>query len=190
MSNVATIDLEKAEEIELDDFFNQIHSLMDSEENSRILPDDRLSARKWLLAILHYEKEVNFLKDEYKSALISKYIYPIDKKIEQLEKSQSYLRDGLLQFLKNADQKNVNFPDLGTVTRVDGTDKIIYPEDEAAFAEALRASGNDQFINVKYSLNKKAIGEFYKDHGEFPVSGLSTEKKSDSIRIRKAENEQ
>ena len=66
---INTIDVD---EVELDDFFKQIKSLMDNGDD-RILPDDRLSARKWLLAILRYENEISFLKQEYKVALIEKY---------------------------------------------------------------------------------------------------------------------
>jgi phage host-nuclease inhibitor protein Gam len=185
MTGSALIDIDKIDEVELDEFFQQIHSLMESGD-SKILPDDRLSARKWLLAVLRYESEIDYLKNEYKTALLEKYISPVDKKIGALGKSVSYLKDGLLQFLRNADQKSVNFPDLGTITQFDGQDKIVYPDDEAALAEALLASGQNQFVTTKYAINKKAISEHYKQTGEIPVSGLVVEKALDSVRIRKA----
>lgn len=186
MAEISVIDIDKADEVELDEFFDQIKSLMDNGEESRILPDDRLSARKWLLAILRYEEEANYLKETYKEALIEKYIDPIDKKISTINKSILYLKDGLLQFLKNADQKSVNFPDLGTITKFDGQDKIIYPDDEASLAESLAASGENKLVNVKYTLNKRAISDMYKQTGELPVSGLVVEKALDSVRVRKA----
>lgn len=186
MAGTPIIDIEKADEVELEEFFNQIKSLMDGGEESKVLPDDRLSARKWLLAMLRYEQEAEYLKETYKEALIEKYIDPIDKKISAINKSISYLKDGLLQFLKNADQKSVNFPDLGTITKFDGQDKILYPDDESALAESLNAAGETKLVNVKYTLNKKAISDMYKQTGELPVSGLVVEKGLDSVRVRKS----
>ena len=184
-----SLNIEDIDEVEFDEFFEQIHQHLEEDENSAsVAPADRIEARKWAIASLRMKDEIEFLDKKYKTHLQEKYLEPVDKKIRKMQESIAFVEEGLLKFLKSSGEKRVSFPDIGTVSKVKSKKKIIYPEDENSFAENLRSSGDEDFVNMKYTINKKAISKYLKDKGELPVSGLATEKTPESIRITRAKN--
>lgn len=186
-TELLTLDVENIDEVEFDEFFAQIHSHLSGEEEiSSTAPKDNIGARKWLTAATKIEDKITYFKGDYKKFLKKRYLDPVDKKVEQLEKSVDFIKEGLLQFLNATEEKNIPFPDLATVSKVSSKDKIVYPEDEEAFAEALHNSGEEDFVVTKFRIDKKAINKAFKDSGELPVSGLATEETSESVRITRA----
>ena len=178
--------IEDVDQVEFDEFFNSIQPESENENNVPI-PDSKLSARKWLLAYLKMESEIEYLSDVYKPYQKERYLKPTEDRIERLVKSQDFIKEGLLKFLENAELDSVPFPDFATVSKAEGKDKIIYPENEEELAENLFKSGNKDFVKIKHSLDKKAINQYIANNdGELPFSGLSIEKVADSVRVTRS----
>lgn len=188
---MSVLDLENIDEVEFEEFFEQIHShLHGDEEMEATCPDGKIEARKWLAALIRLEDKMDYLKNDYKKYLKKRYLDPVDKKVLQLDSSREFLREGLLQYLIDAEERNINFPDIGTVSKVKAKKKIIYPDDESSFAETLHESGQDEFVKTKYSIDKTAISKYFKGSGQLPVSGLATEDSPETISVRRAKIEE
>jgi len=148
-------------------------------------PDSRISARDWTNAYLKMRNEIEYFKKIYIPALMKKYIDPVKSKIESYEKRQDAIKEMLAYFLDDIGEKNVVFPDLGTVCRTKGSDTILYPEDEEGLNNLvmkLKEEGSE-FIVDNPRLDKKKIKEYYTTHKELPFEGIVVEKAEDSIRI-------
>ncbi len=182
------LDIPDVDQVEFDEFFSSIQKQQDGEEENVPIPSSNLEARKWLAAYLKIDGKVDYYSKEYKDFMKKRYIAPIDEKIERLEISKEFIKDGLLKFLNNAEIDSTSFPDLATVSKTDGKDKIIYPEDEEELAKTLVASGKKDFIRTKYALDKKEINLYFADKKEVPFSGLSIENGTDGVRITKSKS--
>ena len=183
---LTTLDLENIDQVDFDDFFNSIQAQLNGENANIPLPGSKIEARKWVMAYLKAEEEIEYLSKEYKTYMKNRYISPIDERVDRLERSQDFIKEGLLKFLENAELESVPFPDYATISKVGGHEKLVYPEDEEALAEALRKAGKDQFIRTKYSLDKKAIGKYHSDTKSLPFDGLSLEEGRDSVRVTRS----
>ncbi|HUS49724.1 MAG TPA: hypothetical protein VMZ91_06135 [Candidatus Paceibacterota bacterium] len=166
------------------DFYSKIQDFMatDEEEGVVICPDSKIEARNWVFAFVKMKEEIDFLKKELIPALIEKYIKPSKDRIEQLESSQGFVKDGLFEFLRSIGEKKVSFPSLATVSEAKTQPKVIYPEDEKALIEKLVKEKSKYIVN-KPSLDKKAILAEFKEKGELPFDELIGEAASTAIRV-------
>jgi len=178
------MELDESDEEMFKDIYDKLEEYMDNEDESTpfVAPEDRISARDWLLASLKIEDEIKYLKEVYVKELEKKYILPVKNQIEKHNDALDILKQGLRQFLENAEERKVDFPDLASVGQYDAAEKIIYPEDEKEFAKMLHEN-NSEFIRVTPSLDKKGIQKYYKENKELPLEELRAEPGKKSVRI-------
>jgi len=176
--------LDESDEEMFKDIYDRLDEYMGNEDNETpfVAPEDRISARDWLLASLKIEDEIKYLKEVYIKELEKRYIAPVKEKIEKHNDALEILKQGLRQFLENAEERKVDFPDLASVGQYDAAEKIIYPEDEKEFAKMLH-DNNSGFIRITPSLDKKEIQKFYKENKELPFEELRVEPGKKSVRI-------
>lgn len=182
---VSFLELEECDEDFVDNLEERIKNYKNSEdEEAALAPDSKLDARNWLLAYAHYEDENKFLSD-YKKVLEEKYITPIKSQIDQNKESMSVIKTGLAEFLEKAEEKKVKFPDIGTISEYTPPKKVLYPEDEDAYAQKLLEEGSEFVVN-KPSLDKKKIKDFIKDNNKLPLDDLYFEDQETSVRFTRA----
>lgn len=186
MQKLTTLDLENIDQVDFDDFFSAIQSQLAGEESNIPIPGSKIEARKWVMAYLKAESEIEYLAKEYKAYIKNRYIDPIDDRVDRLERSQDFIKEGLLKFLENAELDSVPFPDFATISKAAGKEKIVYPENEEELAENLHKTGKDSFVRTKHSLDKKAIAKYYSENSDLPFSGLSVEEGVDSVRVTRS----
>ena len=165
------MELDESDEEMFKDIYDKLEEYMDNEDESTpfVAPEDRISARDWLLASLKIEDEIKYLKEVYVKELEKKYILPVKNQIEKHNDALDILKQGLRQFLENAEERKVDFPDLASV-------------DEKEFAKMLHEN-NSEFIRVTPSLDKKGIQKYYKENKELPLEELRAEPGKKSVRI-------
>lgn len=185
------IDLSEFEEVDEKEFNTLYESLKeyldDPEKIATVSPGTKLDAREWAMSLLRVEDEIEWLKSEYIPRMIEKYIKPSKDKIEQHSRVVDILRHGIRQFLDNAEEKNVCFPDLGTFSKYDPPVKIIYPEkdEEKELIEKLWNEEN-KFVVPKPAFDKKKIMEYFKENKKVPISDLKVEQGIPSIKVSRA----
>lgn len=185
--------------LEEEEFDDDIQALIDSLEIEStgdvsaapdvMAPKSRLEARKWVSAFLKLKKEQDWLKDEYIPHLTKKYIEPQKNKMSKMDAEKDALLSGLKFFLEQNEEgekiKKVNFPDLGTVYLKENQAKVLYPENEDDFVQKLIDAGNIDYLVVSHKIDKKKIGQEFKDTNILPVDGLSIVDKEVVAQIRK-----
>jgi len=173
------------EEENFDDFFEELEKMVEDPDEITISPDSKIDSRKWVSAYIRLAEEIDFLKNEYIPHLTEKFIAPSKNKIERIKEQQDAIKGGLQDFLEDLGEKKINFPELGTVFLKATQKKIIYPEDESAYAEKLMAEGNKDYIVTTAKLNKKKISQEFKDTGKLPLQGVTGEEAGVSVNIRR-----
>lgn len=152
------------------------------DETAIMPPESRLKAREWLYAVMKLEDEVSFLKNDYIKYLTEKHISPVKDKLKKYDKSIEFLRLGLRQFLDNAEEQKVNFPDLATVSQYNPPDQIIYPDDEKELSERLYKE-DSKYVSPNPKLDKKKIKDYFKEKGKLPISDLSSSNSVKTVKI-------
>lgn len=183
------LNLEDVDSKEVDELVAKLNeSGQDTEKEAQISPDSKLSARSWALAYAHLDAENNRLK-EYQKYLEERYIKPVKDNVERNEKAQDIIKGGIKQFLDNAEEDSVKFPDVGTFAKYSPPDSIVYPEDEESFAKEIAETGSAEeksLIRAKFCLDKKAIKAAYKETSKLPLKGLGIETNDKSVRFTEA----
>lgn len=182
---VSFLDLEEVDEILVEDLYESMESTMEAEDGKIIPPDSKNQARGWVVTHQKLADEIERLQKEYIPFLMDRYIKPVKDKIEKHERVQELLREGLMEFLENIEETKVNFPDVATVYIQKAGEKIIYPEDEKAFAEKL-GNENSKFVRKTFALDKTKIKKAYKENKKLPLDDLSIEKTDAEVRFRRA----
>ena len=173
---------DEADEVSFADFYESIDDKLGSDEESIVVPDSRLAARDWLLAILKSEDEIDYYKKEYLPHLVSKYMDPVREKIAKLEKTKEFLRSGMREFLENAGEKSVTFPDLATVSKYGPPAKLIYPDDEKELLAVLEKE-KSEFVRSELKIDKKKISSEFKKTGKPPIDALIVEESTPTVKI-------
>lgn len=185
------LELEEVDAQEFHDLYSAFaETENDSEKVVELSPDSKLAARSWMLAYAHLEARNAELKD-YKKELENRYIDPVKAEMEQNERAQTVIKQGIKQFLDNSEEDKIKFPDVGTFSSYSPPDSIVYPEDEEAFAQKIYEEGSDEekeLIKLKYSFDKNAVKAKYKSDKKLPIKGLSIESNERSVRFQKAKH--
>ena len=189
-SSEKLIDFLHLEEVDQDAFEELYQKLAEyssgDKEIPMVAPEHKMEARSWLISYMKLEDEVDFLTD-YVKILDQRYLQPSRDKIEANEEIMILLKSGLLDFLQNAEEDSVNFPELAKVSKWNPEDKIIYPEakEEKELAEKLFKL-NSEFVVPKPAFDKKKIKEYYEKNKKVPIDELDVEKDRKSVRITRA----
>ena len=179
------LELEEADEEAFEELHRKIQEYADAEDQEAILaPDSRFAARDFLLARLKLEDEIEYLKSDYIPMLEKRYVDPVKDKIGKHKSSIDFINVALRQFLDNAEEKNVVFPDLGTVSRYDPPVKMEY-ENERELTRTLEEI-DSPFIVRKSSIDKKAVLDYWKKNGEAPFEGVESVISTPTIRVIRA----
>jgi hypothetical protein len=194
--NRIEIDLEKIEGTDIDEVLDKIQSFKDQqallgeseEEIFTVMPESKIDARKWLLAYQKLDKDIDYLKDEYIKYLTDKYIAPVRAKIEKHVEQQDFIKNSLLAFLESIEEKNICFPDLGTVYQSKTPIKLLYPEDDEAILERL-AKEKPEFVRTTLAFDKKKVMEVYKETEELPFDGITVIESMQTVRIKDAKKD-
>ena len=172
--------LDLMEEEEVEAFLSTISS-----DDGSVVPDDKIESRKWVVAYLKIKKEIDFLKKEYKPFLKGKYLDPIDDKVCSLEEQQDMIKEGLFEFLEEAEEQKVSFPDVGTAYKMKTKPKLLYPDDEKALIDKLN-NENSEFISNKPILDKKKLLAEFIATGKVPIADLTGVGEGETVGIRAA----
>lgn len=181
--------IQEMESEDFSDFYDKIKDFIGDDEIPTVCPESKIAARDWVLAFVKMKEDIEFYKKEYIPALTEKYITPVKDKIEQLEKSQDFIKDGLMEFLSSIGEKKVSFPDLATVSEAKTPVKVIYPENEEdLIKKILEEDENSEYIVKKPSLDKKKILNEYKEKEELPFDELLGEAAGTTLRVTVAKS--
>jgi len=165
----------------LDSVSEQLEAFVGGEKEASICPESKIEARNWVFAYIKLKEQIEWDEILIKH-LVEKYIDPVKRDIEKCERSQEFVKSGLADFLVNAEETKISFPELATVSEAKTPMKIIYPEDEKAFLEKLEKE-ESEFVIKKSALNKKAMLASYRETKELPHSDLIGENEGRTIRV-------
>lgn len=183
--SVNFLDLEEVDELSIQQLYDDVERTLDEDGAVVVSPGSHNEARNWVYAHQKLSAEIDRLKGEYIPYLMERYIEPVKKKIERHKEAQEIIKGGLMEFLENIQETKANFPDLATVYIQKASEKIIYPENEDALADALHKNGSD-FVRVSAKLDKTKIKQVYGETGQLPIPELSIEQSEPEVRFRKA----
>lgn len=192
-----SIDIIEINEDPFNNFYDILEKHINGETNIEdiIVPTTKIAASDWARQLLRIENENDFLSGEYKIKQIEKYIKPVTDRIERNNRIGEFIRIKLLDFLEDIKEQSINFPDIGTITAKKISDKIDYDSIEDSEDLAKKLYNDDetkQFVKVTYSLNKKAISDYFKNNGKIPQTLSPIDVKKDQgkgLSFRKFKND-
>jgi predicted outer membrane protein len=189
-NTVSFLELEEVDEEAFEDLYQKLQEYANQENKDAVIaPETKLEVRNWLMSYMKLEDEIDELK-EYLEMLDERYLQPSRDRIEAHKANMDLLKKGMLQFLNNAEEKKVIFPELATVSRWNPEDKIIYPEEEKELkelAEKLFKEGSE-FVVPKPALDKKKIKEYWEKNKKLPIESLDVDTGRESVRVTRAKN--
>lgn len=119
---------------------------------------------KVMRGIRRRAREVSRLED-YKKQLLKAVDAKVGGKLRALEGQVEMRRAFIAAWLKKKGEKNVSFPDIGSISV---TTKKSYEYEEETILEWLKDSGKSEYIKTKESLDKTA----FKKYAESVKSGV------------------
>ncbi len=149
------------------------------------IPDGHtLSSTFEIENILLYIEEID-KKLEYYKELKKHRVKSIDDKISTLSTKEATLRGVILNTMKNMNEKSLDFPDIGKVSRRKAKSAIVLDDQDAAVAYLEKKGLAGGLVKVVESLDKRKLNSLVGDlekQGE-NVPGVSRVIGSESLSI-------
>lgn len=133
-----------------------------------------------LLLIEEIDKKVEYYKELKKHRVKS-----VDEKINSLVQKEAVLRGVILNTMRSMNEKSLDFPDIGKVSRRKAKSSIVLEDQDAVIAYLEKKGLSDGLVKVVESIDKRKLNSLVSDlekQGE-DVPGISKIAGSESLSI-------